>query len=360
MVIKRKAEIKPTSYYPPIAIHPGESLRDSIEILGITQLELAKRIGISKKVINEIINGKAPITAETAVKLETIIDVPASFWLKLQSNFEETVARLELEKVTDLELEIAKNIPYTELAKRGFVIVTRIAEEKVLELRRFFRISNLKRMKEVSVAYRCGSNSSNNQVLKDTWIQMGLHLSKEIEVNNFNMAKLKSAVPTMRSLAHEMPDGFYYQLQKLCADCGIALVLNEHLPKADVYGACVWNDKKTKVTLMMTVYRKRADIFWFTFFHELGHIIQGNKSDSVDCEWDADDFAASILIPHEQYDAFVQRSDFSYSDIMQFSKMIEMHPSIVIGRLQHDKLIPFDSKLSSLIPKFTIVTKYKN
>ncbi|MBI5153874.1 helix-turn-helix domain-containing protein [Candidatus Poribacteria bacterium] len=60
----------------------------------MTQAELAARTGLARKTINGIINGKEPIPPETAIQFEMVFRVPASFWLNLQKNFEETSARL--------------------------------------------------------------------------------------------------------------------------------------------------------------------------------------------------------------------------------------------------------------------------
>lgn len=70
-------------YMCDIAIAPGESLKELLEEEGLTQAELAERMGRPKKTINEIINGKAEITADTAIQLEMVLGVPASFWLNL-------------------------------------------------------------------------------------------------------------------------------------------------------------------------------------------------------------------------------------------------------------------------------------
>jgi addiction module HigA family antidote len=78
------AEIKGSSFQPNYAVPPGETLRETLEFLGMTQAQLADRTGRPKKTINEIISGKAAITAETALQLERVLGVPASFWSNLE------------------------------------------------------------------------------------------------------------------------------------------------------------------------------------------------------------------------------------------------------------------------------------
>jgi addiction module HigA family antidote len=82
-----------TSAYPDVAVPPGEYLAEEIEARGISQKELAKRMGRPANTINEIINGKKAITAETALQLETVMpEIPARFWLNLETDYQLTKA----------------------------------------------------------------------------------------------------------------------------------------------------------------------------------------------------------------------------------------------------------------------------
>src|SRR4030043_1031045 len=92
------AEIKGSSFQPNYAVPPGETLRETLEFLGMTQAELADRTGRPKKTINEIMAGKAAITAETALQLERVLGVPASFWNNLERNYQENLARAKEER----------------------------------------------------------------------------------------------------------------------------------------------------------------------------------------------------------------------------------------------------------------------
>ena len=80
-----------TDAYPDIAIPPGEYLAEEIEARGISQKELARRMGRPLNAINEIINGKKAITAETALQLEEVMtEIPARFWLNLEADYQLT------------------------------------------------------------------------------------------------------------------------------------------------------------------------------------------------------------------------------------------------------------------------------
>ena len=90
--------MKKTCCQSNYAIPPGGTLRETLEAIGMTQTELAKRSGHPKKTINEIIAGKTAITAGTALQLERVLGVPASFWNSVEKNYQETKARLKEEE----------------------------------------------------------------------------------------------------------------------------------------------------------------------------------------------------------------------------------------------------------------------
>ena len=108
-------------YRPNIAIPPGETLKETLEAIGMTQVELARRMDRPVKTINEIINGKAAITAETALQLEKVFNVAAQFWINLEMNFQTNKARLEQEKELEKQVSLVTKFPYNEMTKWDWV-----------------------------------------------------------------------------------------------------------------------------------------------------------------------------------------------------------------------------------------------
>src|SRR5258708_6279216 len=135
----------------------------------------------------------------------------------------------------------------------------------------------------------------------------------------------------------------------LCASAGVAFVLVPELPKLRICGATRWLSAE-RALVQLSLFYKRDDHFWFSFFHEAGHILlHGKKEIFVEQErgskereeQEANAFAANYLIPATEYDEFVSCSDFSTSAIKRFASAVAVSASIVVGRLQHDKCIGF-------------------
>src|ERR1700690_2064677 len=113
-------------YKPDIALHPGKTLEEILEAENMSQVELANRTGLTTKTINEIIQGKSPITTETALKLSTIFGMSPTFWNNLQKNYEETVTRLKSEEDLKQEIPLLKKYTcYRELEMLELVVTSR-------------------------------------------------------------------------------------------------------------------------------------------------------------------------------------------------------------------------------------------
>ena len=73
--------------YSAIPTHPGEVVKDELEARNITQKDLARALGISGSVLNEIINAKRPVTAKTALLFEAALDIPADVLMSIQTKY---------------------------------------------------------------------------------------------------------------------------------------------------------------------------------------------------------------------------------------------------------------------------------
>ena len=137
------------------------------------------------------------------------------------------------------------------------------------------------------------------------------------------------------------PEEFIPQLTKLLAESGIALVFLPHLKGTKLQGASMMSGDR--IVLAMTLRGKDADRFWFSLFHEISHIINGDLfGDKARSERDMDISAANILIPPQAYAEFVSANDFSKESVVEFAETIDLQPGIVAGRLQNDEKIRHD------------------
>ncbi len=346
------------TYKNIIAYHPGYYIEDLLEELEITQEEMAYRLDITPKNLSELINGKTILSENIAIKLSVMLGTSIEIWLNLQNKYDLVCAEIKKAELQDNEKELLSYIDYNFFVKQGFVSAQRKWQDKWAELCKFLKVGTLASLAkpDLLVSYRKAAIpeiDKRNIICSNAWIQAVINKADDISVSKFDRNKLLEVASEIREMTNLHPDTYAADIKKKLSDCGVALVVLPSLKNSGVYGAIKWIDSN-KVVLGITDRGKDIDKFWFSLFHEIGHILQpklrGSNNVVIsskdynfddDLERDADNFAQNILIPKDNYDNFVKKGVFSRASILQFSWDIHIHPGIIVGRLQKDKKIPY-------------------
>lgn len=354
-----------TQVWSNLPVPPGELLSETLEAMNLSQAELARRMGRPVQAINEIIRGSKEITPETAIQLERVVSVPAHIWLALEAEYQHTKARLQDRKhlETEADLPIAKF--YRSLTRLGWLPKKRTRIEKVEQLLDFFGVGSLHNIPIAqAAAYRLSRTRSAQPEALAAWLRKAELDGRKIPTAPFSEQRLRKFLPELRDLTTTSPNVFEPRVKKALAECGITLVLLPHLPKTHAHGATRWLSPE-KALVQLSLRGKWADIFWFSLFHELGHVLLHGRR-QVYIEWsdgnqdqqelEADRFARDILIPPESYQVFLSKRDFSSGAVLNFAKEQGFHPGIVVGRLQHEGFLPH-SQLNHLRTRLEWVKK---
>ncbi len=338
-------------YIPP----PGETVADLLEEHEMTQTELANRLGVSLKHLNQIVKGGASISAELALGLERVFSVPADFWLTREAIFRAHEARIEEEPGLKKALTWAEQFPIKELQKRGFLPRGLKDEKLVAALLKFLGIASPKQWASPAVAYRKSHRFESDEFALAAWLRIGEIEAKEISCDPFDAERFRDALEQARGLTQLSPTAWQEELVNLCASAGVAVVIVEHFKASRVNGATRWLSP-SKALIQLSIRYRWEDIFWFTFFHEAGHVLLHQKKevfvepekqpkpDSVDpklreLENEANRFASKMLIPSR----FESRlPTMQLGEISAFAKHIGIAPASVVGRLQHDRFLRYN------------------
>ena len=338
-------------YRPDFVSPPGDTLLETIETIGMPQVELAKRMGRPPKTINGIIKGTVAITPETALQLERVLGVSASFWNNRESNYRDFLAREKAEAIFKRYVEWLKDIPVKAMVKAGWIEKFKDGTEQVQEVLRFFGVASPNQWRKiwnVRIAFRRSAIYKSDPGAVAAWLRMGELRAQAIDCTPFSADEFRKTLPEIRALTRRPPDVFVPGTVNLCRKAGVAVVFVPQLPKARASGASRWLTP-VKALIQVSLRYKTEDQLWFTFFHEAGHVLRGEKKPifldedepNGNDEKDADEFAANWLIPMEQLRRFVRRHNLSKAAIMKFAEEIRVSPGIVVGRLQHERYLPF-------------------
>ena len=341
-----------------IATPPGATIKEQLLDRGLSQKEFAVRMGMSEKHISKLINGEVQLTSEVAVRLEMVLGVPAKFWNKLEATYREKLVKAKVENDMDTDKELAKKLPYREMSKNGWVPETRDTTEKVIYLRKYFEVVSLEIIEDMQlskIACRRLAETEKSNLALLAWAQKAKLEARTIETSLVNLETLKKSLPEIRSMTTMNPSDFCPKLIELLSNCGIALVFLPHIGGSFLHGATFYDGNKIVVGL--TVRGKDADKFWFSLFHELGHILLGHinqpNGTTEEDEAAADSFAKETLIPTEEFNAFTDQNDFSKAAICAFAQEKHILCGIVVGRLQKEGFINY-SRCNDLKTKYIL------
>lgn len=345
------ASKKTFAFAPDYAIPPGTTLLETIQSRGLSQAELAKRTGRPLKTINEIVKGKAAITPETALQLEHVLGVPASFWNKLDRNYREAIAAMKESKTFESGISWAKQFPVKELLERNALSESSNDTALVRNMLQFFGVSSVGAWKQIwtvpTTAYRRSPAFSHSPEATAAWLRLGEIEANGLRLPRFRKASFRRALSNIRKLANSVPEDLKSRLVEECRRAGVALVFVPELPKTCIHGAVRWIGENP--TIQLSCRYKVEDIFWFSFFHEAGHVLLHGKRDVFleddsrqgQKEKEADSFARNYLVTERLWREFVAGSDFYESNIKAFAEAVRVPPGIVVGRLQHEERLDF-------------------
>jgi len=346
------AEAVRNQYEPSDVSPPGETLQETIEALGMTQADLAERMGRPKKTINEIVQGKAAITPETALQLERVLRAPADFWMNRENHYREYLARqTEQQRLAQHKLW-ARQFPLRKMAAYGWIREHEDEISQTREILGFFGVASPAAWEQtwsnvVDAAFRKSTAVPSSRYAIATWLRAGERQARTDECAPFDAERFQETLAAVRQLSSNPTGDFVDRLRHACAESGVAVTFVPELPRAPIFGATRWLSPD-RALLQLSLRYKSDDQFWFSFFHEAGHILKhGKRSIFIEAdrnndprEREADDFAARTLIPEPEYRQFVQARPFTKRAIQTFAKRIGIAPGIVVGRLQHDRLLP--------------------
>ena len=345
------------------AIPPGETLAEILDDRGMSQAEFARRTARPLKTINEIVKGKAAITSGTALQFERVLGLTATFWNDLETNYREDVARIDERRELENHVDWLKEFPIREMRRFGLIKEARDKIGQLAELLSFFGVSNpeaWRRQWAVNTAqFRQSTAFQVSETSLAVWLRWGELDAARIVCEPFGELAFRAALEQARGLTTAEPEVFVPAVRSLCAKAGVAIVFTPELPRTRVSGASRWLSP-VKAVIQLSLRYRRDDTLWFSFFHEAAHILlhgrrrghldtdHGTGSATPQEESEANRFASDYLIQPVDYQRIAESHHDNPAVIERFAREIGIAPGIVVGRLQYDGLIDWNSPCGRL------------
>jgi len=348
---------KRNEYVPQTVTHPGVTLKEKLDELGMSQKEFAVRTGKPEQTIVKVIDSKSALTPDMAVKFESVLGIPAPFWLNRQQNYDEAVARLKRSELLAKAKDWVSRFPLKKMTDFGWLPEKRSKAEKAEALLSFFSMSSSKAWEDfylsekLKVSFRISLAHYGEPYAMSAWLRQGELQAIQLDAPPFDRKAFLAALDGIKKVMAEHPDDYFSQLQRLCLDAGVKVVHTPCLPKAPMHGSTRWLHDNTPLIQLSARYRQN-DRFWFTFFHEAAHILlHGKKHISIESaqqesakdkkEREADAFAVRWTFSEEEEQEVIRHGNLTEQDIIDFARKFGTHPAMIIGRFQHKKILPY-------------------
>ena len=346
-------------YQPDYAVPPGWIIEERLATLEISHAELARRCGRSPKLISEIISGKAPIAPKTALQFEKVMGLDASIWLGIEADFRLYRERQIEARATEESAAWARNFPIRELTKRNAIGTPSSGGQAVSALLTFFGVASISawhvKYGKANIAYRHSPSFTSDEPALATWLRLAELDAEQQRCADYSQAGFRQALEHVRRLTRAPVIQAIEDARSLLNDAGVSLCLVKPLPKMRLSGAAWWLSPRRPV-VALSARHKSDDHLWFSLFHEAAHLllhskknvfVDGIRSNGDDLEVEANAWAANALVPYDAWMRLVVSGDYRAATVRQFAQEQGIAPGIVVGRLQHERLVSW-SRLNGL------------
>lgn len=337
------------TFQPEWSSPPGDTISDAIRERGMTPVELAEQMSMDVHDVEALIRGQIPISIKLARQLRDALGGSVEFWVSRDFQYREDVSRSHRED----EAEWLKELPIRDMVAFGWLSPAPTPVDELQACLRFFDIQGIEAWRakyrdvRTQVAFRTSPSFESHEGATAAWLRQGEIEAKRITCRPWNRDGFSSLLPGLRTLTKwKDPARFLPELQKRCAEYGVAVVVVPAPNGCRASGATRFVSR-TKAMLLLSFRYLTDDHFWFTFFHEAGHLVlhdpnklflegiegRGNIF-SLEDEREANDFAVSVLIPQDKRER-LKKIPMTSRSVIRFAVDIGVSPGVVVGQLQH-------------------------
>lgn len=320
------------------AATPAEAIRFRMEQSGLKQKDLVPFIG-TKSRVSEVLAGKRDLTLAMVRKLHEGLGIPLVSLV--QDGSTELPPRIDTE-----------SYPVKEMFLRGYFSAAfgsnwpKVKERAEELLQEFFGGRQDEPIGALNRQTTSKKSRVNMRALHAWRCRVLDRAQTTSDLSKYDKEALNTPFIQQLTTLSAFDDGPLL-VQRRLKDVGIALVIEAHLPGTHLDGAALWHPDGFPV-IALTLRYDRLDNFWFTLFHELGHVVNHLGSapgegfldsdiDSVsetEIEREADEFALTAFIPHDAWDRL---GSLKYADdIRSAAKQLAINPAIIAGRLRRE------------------------
>lgn len=318
--------------------------------------EFARSLGETASSVDSLLRGHTELTARHAKKLEMLFGAPHTFWLAREEQYRNDLRRSKVEEEKSVSLQWLSELPLKDMMRFGWLQSTLTPKPTLADCLNFFGATSVTEWrtgfnKQLGLSsFRASSSFEHKPLAVAAWLRKGEIVGEAQKCSTWDADKFLQCLGEIRPLTRlKSPLEFLPILKKICANVGVALAIVRAPTGCRASGAARFITPN-KALISLSFRHLTDDHFWFTFFHEAGHLllhksdkvfIDGLDGDVSNTENEANIFAKNILIPIE-FTSRLEGLGLSPKEILRFAKDIGISPGIVIGQMQNGGRIRHD------------------
>ena len=299
---------KRTGISRDLIIHPGETIAELLDERGMTQSELAIQTGVTAAYVSNVIAGKKGISSGFALALEYALGVSKTFWLNLQANYDaELLAYEEEHTITDAERVARKSLAEVVkyLRQNGEIPKGESLDASIISLRKYFGFRSIADLEDIipTGAFKISEGSRTDPYVLGAWIRLcKMAEAPQLVTGEFDKSDVPAFAQELKAIMNDPPVDLESKLKTVMAARGIDFTIMRRFAKAPVEGYLL-KKKEGMYRMILTDRNGSSRAFWFSLFHELGHIVNGDvvragfidDASDIEKETRADEFAKKAL-----------------------------------------------------------------
>lgn len=342
------------------ASSPGDTIRDAMAERGLSADQFAQTIGQTTKEVSDLLDGRIAVTIGLARRLRDVLGGSVEFWISRDVQFRKDVARLRR-----LDEEWLRELPVEDMVRFGWLDPAPHPSEEVTACLRFFGTPNVAAWRqtysqaESRAAFRTSPTLDSRPGSVAAWLRQGEIQAQRLHCASWNKSEFEKSLESIRALTRQKdPLVFIPGLQRICEQCGVALTV-VRAPNGCRASGAVRFLAANRPLLQLSARYLSEDQFWFTFFHEAGHLVlhsdkgmflEGLEEPKTIEEQEANNFAEDVLVPPRLRPSLMSLGPHM-KDVVRFARKVGVSPGIVVGQLQFRRRIG-RNQLNSLKRRF--------
>jgi plasmid maintenance system antidote protein VapI len=339
------------SFLPEWVSSPGDTIAEAMSERSLDRLRTAQLLGIEPKSLESLLAGELQLTPTIARHLASVFGPNADFWVRREIQYRKQLMRRH-DACSEGARQWLLELPVSEMVNFGWIEPRdNSVQSTALACQRYFGVPDVKAWRREyedcmnAAIFRTSETFASTPGAVAAWLRQGEVQAGEMQCEDWDPDGFKAELQRLRALTRlPAPSQFVPKLQHQCARFGVAVVVARAPNGCRASGACrILNGERS--LLMLSFRYLSDDHFWFTFFHEAGHLLlhrkralhlEGDGGTEDQEEMEANHFAQEILVPPAFWDAML-RLPRETREIVRFATRIGISPGIVVGQLQHKR-----------------------